>query len=244
MPAQGRINAERALASAKASAKKRAEALATKRLAALLAVLSLCPHCLHTRTHTLSPSLDEIKGTQNQDSCSFSDSLSCHCALSLGMLFHNFLDITIMCLLSLCFFHPVTVKVGCLTLSLPFNLTLTLPHSHTLLITCTCCYDLTKGTQNKDFSYSFFDSLSFLSLFFNLTLTQSHTHTHTLSFVPVVVMKPKELKTKISHAHSLIPSHYLARLSATPLRRPLGLSLFSWHLSLTINFTCSYYEIK
>ena len=24
-----------------------------------------------------------------------------------------------------------------------------------MLITCTCCYDLTKGTQDKDFSYSF-----------------------------------------------------------------------------------------
>ena len=36
----------------------------------------------------------------------------------------------------------------------------TLTHSHTLLITCTCCVDLTKGTQDKDFSYSFFDSLS------------------------------------------------------------------------------------
>ena len=31
----------------------------------------------------------------------------------------------------------------------------TLPHSHTVLNTCTCCYDLTKGTQDKDFSYSF-----------------------------------------------------------------------------------------
>ena len=35
----------------------------------------------------------------------------------------------------------------------------TITHSHTLLITCTCCYDLTKGIQDKDFSYSFFDSL-------------------------------------------------------------------------------------
>ena len=33
-----------------------------------------------------------------------------------------------------------------------------------MLITCTCCYDLTKGTQDKDFSYSFFDSLSLWSL--------------------------------------------------------------------------------
>ena len=30
----------------------------------------------------------------------------------------------------------------------------TLTHSHTLLITCTCV-DLTKGAQDKDFSYSF-----------------------------------------------------------------------------------------
>ena len=36
----------------------------------------------------------------------------------------------------------------------------TLTHSYTLLITCTCCYDQTKGTQDKDFSYSFSDSLS------------------------------------------------------------------------------------
>ena len=45
----------------------------------------------------------------------------------------------------------------CLTLSLipsqPHTHTLT--HSHTLLITCTCCYDQIKGTQDKDFSYSF-----------------------------------------------------------------------------------------
>ena len=32
--------------------------------------------------------------------------------------------------------------------------------THTLTITCTCCVDLTKGAQDKDFSYSFFDSLS------------------------------------------------------------------------------------
>ena len=50
----------------------------------------------------------------------------------------------------------------------------------TVLVTCTCCYDLTKGTQDRDFSDSFFDSLSDRS---------------------------KELKTKISHTHSLILSH-------------------------------------
>ena len=50
----------------------------------------------------------------------------------------------------------------------PFNLTLT--HSHTLLITCTCCDDQIKGTQDKDFSYSFSDSLSCLSSLFSLLL--------------------------------------------------------------------------
>ena len=33
-------------------------------------------------------------------------------------------------------------------------------HSHTLLITGTCCYEQIKGTQDKDFSYSFSDSHS------------------------------------------------------------------------------------
>ena len=33
-------------------------------------------------------------------------------------------------------------------------------HSHTLLITCTCCYDEIKGTQDQDFSCSFSDSHS------------------------------------------------------------------------------------
>ena len=41
----------------------------------------------------------------------------------------------------------------------------------------------------------------------SLSLTiLSHTHTHSLSLV-LVVMKAKELKTKISHAHSLILPH-------------------------------------
>ena len=37
------------------------------------------------------------------------------------------------------------------------TITHTLTHSHmyTMLISCTCCYDLTNGTQDKDFSYSF-----------------------------------------------------------------------------------------
>ena len=40
--------------------------------------------------------------------------------------------------------------------------TLTITYSQSLLITCTCCYDQIKGTQDKDFSYSFSDSLSHL----------------------------------------------------------------------------------
>ena len=43
-----------------------------------------------------------------------------------------------------------------------------------------------------------------------LSHSQSYTHTHFLSFVLVAVMKSKELKTKISHAHSLILSHWLS----------------------------------
>ena len=42
----------------------------------------------------------------------------------------------------------------------------TLTHSHTMLITCTCCDDQIKGTQDKDFSYSFFDSLSLFNSVF------------------------------------------------------------------------------
>ena len=39
-------------------------------------------------------------------------------------------------------------------------LSLTLSHS----VTCTCCYDQIKGTQDRDFSYSFSDSLSLCHL--------------------------------------------------------------------------------
>ena len=43
----------------------------------------------------------------------------------------------------------------------PCLYTLTITRSHTLLITCTCCYDEIKGTQDQDlYSYSFSDSLS------------------------------------------------------------------------------------
>ena len=45
-------------------------------------------------------------------------------------------------------------------ISLTHSLILSLLLSHTLLITCTCCYDQIKGTQDRDFSYSFCDSLS------------------------------------------------------------------------------------
>ena len=52
----------------------------------------------------------------------------------------------------------------------------------------------------------------FRHLPFNLTLTLSLIHTHLLSPVLVVMMKSKELKTKIySHAHSLILSTSLCR---------------------------------
>ena len=77
-----------------------------------------------------------------------------------------------------------------------------------------------KGTQDQDFSCSFSDSLHFSdSLILSLSLPPSTlktkislTHSlilppHSLSPVLIVMMKSKELKTKIySHAHSLILS--------------------------------------
>ena len=39
------------------------------------------------------------------------------------------------------------------------HISLSLYAESLLLITCTCCYDQIKGTQDKDFSHSFFDSL-------------------------------------------------------------------------------------
>jgi hypothetical protein len=53
-------------------------------------------------------------------------------------------------------------------------------HFHTMLISCTCCYDLTKGTQDKDFSYSF-SILSHLTLCHSLPLTLALSTTHSLS---------------------------------------------------------------
>ena len=47
------------------------------------------------------------------------------------------------------------------------------------------------------------------SLTHSFSNTCSHTHTHSLSLVLVVVMTSKELKTKISHTHSLILTHSL-----------------------------------
>ena len=51
--------------------------------------------------------------------------------------------------------RPLPLSRLCLCTLTPHNPTL-----HTMLVTCTCCYDLTKGTQDKDFSYSLSDSLS------------------------------------------------------------------------------------
>ena len=75
---------------------------------------------------------------------------------------------------------------------------------------CVCISSNQINSRHR-FSYSFADSLPHslilsLSLPCNLTLTQSRTHTHSLSLVLVVMMKSKELKTKISHAYSLILS--------------------------------------
>ena len=52
---------------------------------------------------------------------------------------------------------------------------------------------------------------------------QSHAHTHSLSLVLVVMIKSKELKTKISHTHSLILSllNVFLRTSSRYLRTSL-----------------------
>ena len=47
-----------------------------------------------------------------------------------------------------------------LSAKLTLSVCVTITHSHTLLITCTCCYGQIEGTQDKDFSCSFSDSLS------------------------------------------------------------------------------------
>ena len=147
---------------------------------------------------------------------------------------------------------PLACLFGCLAL-LPLSLAcpLALPAPLSPLP------DLTKGTQDKDFSYSFFDSLSFAYnphlMWCDVwvwasalqphthTITHSHTHTHSLSLVLVVMMKSKELKTKISHARSLI-------LSPLPTLLPCSLSLASTSHAhshtLTITCTCCYDEIK
>ena len=88
----------------------------------------------HTFTITCTCWYDEINRIQDQDlfPCSFSDSLSVLSVLS-RLLFASWLS----------------RRLDHASL-----------HSHTLLITCTCCCDEIKGTQDKDFSYSFSDSLS------------------------------------------------------------------------------------
>ena len=86
----------------------------------------------HTLTIICTCCCDETKGTQDQDfSCSFSDSLSDSLSL-----------------------------IGQDSLLCIYLYTLTITHSHTLSITCTWCHDEIKGTQDKDFSCSFSDSLS------------------------------------------------------------------------------------
>ena len=81
-------------------------------------------------------------------------------------------------------------------------------------------------------------SLALLSL-----IPHTHTHTHSLSLVLVVMMKSKELKTKISHTHSLILSliphtHTLTRSLSIILvvmmrSKELEISRFV-HLMLTV----------
>ena len=93
------------------------------------------------------------------------------------------------------------------------------------------------GADQVDHPLRYLHSLFVLSLLgfghlpFNLTL--SLTHIHSLSPVLVVMMKSKELKTKIySHAHSLILS----------LWNPVYTHTHTF--IITLHYTCCYDEIK
>ena len=141
---------------------------------------------------------------------------------------------------------------------------LSLSHT-TLLITCTCCYDQIKGTQDKDFSYSFSDSLCVpsdcmpslcafslfvLSLYsIRLILLQDttilvYTHTHTL-IITVVMMRSTEFKTSrfvLSTIHSsvLSVSTFHSSLTHTASEHPIlgqpALSL-GWTVPVGATFT-------
>ena len=106
---------------------------------------------------------------------------------------------------------------------MPFNLTLT--HSHTLLVTLYCCYDQIKGTQDKDFSYSFSDSFS-------------DSLSHYSYALPILVLDSLSLLMPIL---SMTLSHYLI-VSPSPTASD-SLSLPHTH-TLTITCTGCYDEIK
>ena len=85
---------------------------------------------------------------------------------------------------------------------------------HSLLL-CTLSLFLSLASLNSAFRPCLF------------TLTQSHTHTHSLSLVLVVMIKSKELKSKISHTHSLILSHCaLPQLVWWVFRQALLISIY------------------
>ena len=114
--------------------------------------------------------------------CSFSDFLSP--LLSSSFSFVNVHIAVSFSLLSSS--HCFIAASSCLSpvwLSLAFSLLICV--SLSLLSLFLSCDDQIKGTQDKDFSYSFSDSLSFYQPH---TITHSHTHTHSLSLVLVVMI--------------------------------------------------------
>ena len=74
--------------------------------------------------------------------------------------------------------------------------------SPTLTISFSCSYELSLSGISWNGEYR-----SSTMPLYTHTITHSHTPTHSLSLVLVVMIKPKELKTKISHTHSLILAH-------------------------------------
>ena len=89
-----------------------------------------------------------------------------------GDLFGARISLFVVCLL--CLFAYIFIS-WCLCLACFICLTLSLSFVTQCFFTCTCCYDLTKGTQDKDFSYSF--SILSLSCGFNSRSPAYHSCT-------------------------------------------------------------------
>ena len=87
--------------------------------------------------------------------------------------------------------------------------------SHTMLITCTCCDDQIKGTQDKDFSYSFSDSLYVLFVCFQSRM-----------WLSLPVCSPPGNRRLRRICHRCMSHHFKARSCFTKGR---------WHTARSLN---------